>query len=218
MICEFCHGSRVEPGSLANGNPEPCPHCIGGIASCCDGAVPTVAHDPGGKVRLRLQPGVRGDALFSSCGRYRHWLSRKWGEEDAPYALWIGMNPSTAEADIDDPTICREVGHTRRMGLTSYYKCNVMDYRATAPRSLLMPGVEPRSPHNLAHIVMLACAAERVILAYGVLHRRLRHYTDEMISSLGSMPLWCMGMTADGSPRHPLYLRGDTELLLWSHP
>jgi hypothetical protein len=110
-------------------------------------------HDPKGKVRLTLQPGVDGSAEFSECGRYRHWLKREWGfrrftDGREPYALWIGMNPSTAEANVDDPTIRREMGFTRRMGLDCYAKVNIMDYRATFPE--ISMGLSPWQVRRLA--------------------------------------------------------------------
>src|SRR5215210_1846719 len=74
-------------------------------------------HDPSSKIRLPLEPGVRGSAVFSECGNYRRLLTRHWGEdEDAPFALWIGMNPSMADAASDDPTTQRECRMTRSWG------------------------------------------------------------------------------------------------------
>ena len=78
------------------------------------------AHDPGGKVRRGLPAGVHGWATFSKCGRYRRALGRDdWTM--TPYkegiVLFCGMNPSTAEGDVDDPTIIREFGFTRNCGL-----------------------------------------------------------------------------------------------------
>ena len=73
----------------------------------------TIPHDPGGKVRLVLPDGMRAGATFcgpSNC--YRTLLWREWGDEGAPYALWIGMNPSTADATVDDRTVRREIGFT----------------------------------------------------------------------------------------------------------
>ena len=71
-------------------------------------------HDPGGSRRFAMLPGVDGKAEFSPCGQYRYWLSRDWGFRRfsggrEPFVLWIGMNPSTAEAEVDDPTIRREI-------------------------------------------------------------------------------------------------------------
>lgn len=175
-------------------------------------------HDPGGKTRMRLLPDCIGDAEFSDCLRYRHWLSRDWSasDESGPpfsYALWIGMNPSTAEADVDDPTIRREIAFTKAMGLSVYVKCNVMDYRATDPKALL--SVSPRSGENLPCILRHAKYAGRVVLAYGALPNKLRRYADEVVSALRGTPLYCMGKTASGAPRHPLYLPGDAQCVPW---
>src|SRR5215210_5073106 len=69
------------------------------------------------KILLPLEPGVRGSAVFSECGNYRRLLTRYWGDdEDAPFALWIGMNPSMADAAADDPTTQRECRMTRSWG------------------------------------------------------------------------------------------------------
>ena len=177
-------------------------------------------HDPGGKVRLSLPPDIGGNAAFSPCGRYRHMLSRSWGLEDGlthGYALWIGMNPSTADAEVDDPTCRREVIYTRtRLKLSSYAKCNVMDYRATDPKTLLKLTAEERaSGLNLRWITDLAKGAHTVIAAWGALPAELRGHALVVESALTRLDikLNCVGFTKDGSPRHPLYVRRDAPLL-----
>jgi hypothetical protein len=173
-------------------------------------------HDAGGKVKLALQEGVTGDAEFSECGRHRHWLSRRWTERWVSYALWIGMNPSTAEANVDDPTIRREITFTRSWGLGGYIKCNVMDYRATLPKRLLEPGVVPSSPLNIPTILRFAPQADRIIVCYGVLPLCLQPYAEDVVQLLegAGHELWCLGHSRDGRfPRHPLYLKSDTPLI-----
>jgi len=120
-------------------------------------------HDPGGKVRLALMEGVKGDAVFSDDGRYRY-LMRRWLGETFPerYILFIGMNPSTADAAVNDPTCAREWTFARREGFDAMVKANVGDYRATHPKMLLEPGVEASSPVNLATIRQAAAGAARV--------------------------------------------------------
>ncbi len=176
------------------------------------------AHDPGGKTRLAMIPGVTGNAAFSEDGRFRYWLSREWGfrqhsDGREPYALFIGMNPSTAEADVDDPTVRKEMGFTRRFGLDRYVKANVMDYRATSPKALLLPGVQPCSDKNREVIRHLASRAATIIVCHGKLHKKLRRYGDAAMIELRGRPLWCLGKNDDGSPKHPLYLAGDTPLV-----
>lgn len=183
-------------------------------------------HDPGGKVRTRLPPGMKGWAFWGlgkgateHTGQYRHILGRYWGDDFdehalEPYALWIGMNPSTAGAQVNDPTVSREIAYTRDvLKLRCYLKCNVMDYRATDPKTLL--SVEsPRSRENIEWITEHAELAEYVIACWGALHPTLQHYAADVMVSLvyRNIPVWCLGRTKDGHPKHPLYLKKDTPL------
>lgn len=166
-------------------------------------------HDPGGKVRLALSSNIESDAVFSDCERFRLLLTRRWEQEHAKpgYVLWIGMNPSTADAKFDDPTVKKERKYTSRWGYSQYVKCNVMDYRATKPKMLLEPGVIPRSEENLPMILRLAEDAALVMLAFGAPHKKLRRYGQDVVEALErkSIPTFCLAHTKDGLPVHPLY-------------
>jgi hypothetical protein len=171
-------------------------------------------HDPGGKARFALLPGMDGAAEFSTDRVYRYWLSRDWGfrrfsDGREPFMLWIGMNPSTAEANVDDPTIRKELAFTRRMGFYRYIKVNVMDYRATSPRDLL--GVKPCSERNLETIAHFAERAAAIVACWGKLHKTLIPHADNARLTLAGCPLNCLGTNNDGSPKHPLYLADSTK-------
>ncbi|CAN5233794.1 DUF1643 domain-containing protein [soil metagenome] len=172
-------------------------------------------HDPGGKVRLALMPGVRGDATFSADGRYRQ-LMRRWLGDGFPkrYILFIGMNPSTADALVNDPTCAREWTFAQREGFDAMIKANVGDYRATDPKMLLAPGVEASSTANLPAIRAAAVGADRVVLCHGKLNKALVPAGRALVEALRNdgIALWSFGVNGDGSPKHPLYLRGDTPL------
>lgn len=172
-------------------------------------------HDPGGKVRLALMPGVKGDATFSADGRHRQ-LMRRWLGPSFPerYILFIGMNPSTADAEVNDPTCAREWSFAQREGFDAMVKANVGDYRATDPKMLLAPGVVASSPDNLPTIRKVASGAGKVVLCHGKLNKALAPAGAALIAALrrDRIALWCFGQNADGSPKHPLYLRGDTPL------
>jgi hypothetical protein len=172
-------------------------------------------HDPGGKVRLALMPGVKGDATFSDDGRYRQ-LMRRWTGDVFPqrYMLFIGMNPSTADASVNDPTCAREWTFAQREGFDAMIKANVGDYRATDPKMLLAPGGEASSPANLPAIRRAAAEAGRIVLCHGKLNKALAPAGKALIEALKAdgRALWCFGTNGDGSPKHPLYLRGDTPL------
>jgi hypothetical protein len=167
-------------------------------------------HDPRGKVRLKLADDVTGGARFSPCGRYRPLLTRVLTAGEG-MILWIGMNPSTAAADADDPTVRRETDYSRRWGYRRFVKANVMDFRATHPRDLLDPDVAPRSADNLAVIREQAAGAARIMLAFGALAPALHRYGAEVVAMLRAdgRALHCLGLTKAGAPRHPLYMRKD---------
>ena len=175
----------------------------------------TDLHDPGGKVRLALMPGVNGDATFSADGRYRQ-LMRRWLGDGFPdrYILFIGMNPSTADASVNDPTCAREWTFARREGFDAMVKANVGDYRATDPKMLLAAGVVASSPDNLPAIRDAARGAGKVVLCHGKLNKALAPAGRALIEALRNdgIALWAFGTNGDGSPKHPLYLRGDTPL------
>lgn len=182
-------------------------------------------HDAGGSVKTVLPDGMIGVADFSPCGRYRHWLYRSWtseGEGDKPskpgFALWIGMNPSTATAELNDPTITREIGFTKTLfGLNEYVKMNVGDYRATNPDDMVKAakeGVSPCSPGNLAKIVEVAQHAHAVVLACGHVPVVLQDpfFVLRIMLKNAGVKTWCLGTTKDGWPKHPLYLAKTTTL------
>ena len=172
-------------------------------------------HDPGGKVRLALPPGVNGDASFTDAQHrqiMRRWMGDRFPER---YVLFIGMNPSTADATVNDPTCAREWNFARREGFTGMVKANVGDYRATDPKSLLAPGVVASSPANLPTILEAARGAALVVICHGKLNKALAPAGREIVSALRAdgIRLFCFGINADGSPKHPLYQRLDAPLI-----
>jgi hypothetical protein len=176
-----------------------------------------MTHDPGGKTRLQLQPDItRHNAVFSPDGVYRHALWRFWTHERRPrIALWIGMNPSTADDQCDDPTVRREIDFSRAWGYRAYCKVNVMDYRATSPADLRKPGVRPCSDSNMWYISTLAQRADIHIAAWGRIAKPLKTFATSVALALNEHQLWCVGVNQDGSPKHPLYLKADTALRVW---
>ena len=177
------------------------------------------AHDPGGKVKIALAAGVHGDAVFSRDGRYRPQM-RRWTGDSFPerYMLFIGMNPSTADAAANDPTCAREWQFALREGYHAMVKANVGDYRATNPTDLLAAGLKVSSPDNLPIIRQSAAGAAMVVLCHGKLNAPLAVAAKEIVAALveDGVPLWCFGTNGDGSPKHPLYLRADTPLVPFS--
>jgi hypothetical protein len=179
-------------------------------------------HNPGGKVRIRLDDSVVGRAFLhgpNDC--YRTWLTRVWGRRPsrheflpAHFVLWIGLNPSTADASFNDPTIGREMDFSMAWDHDALVKVNICDYRATKPEGLLADGIVPRSKINLPLIRDIAKQADRIVCAWGAPHRRIVSYAVDVEDSLrrDGHDLWCLGHTKNGGPRHPLYVLGGTPL------
>lgn len=120
------------------------------------------------------------------------------------------LNPSTADATADDPTIRRCMGFTRRWGLGELAVVNLFAYRATC-RADLMRAREPIGPENNSWIARAVASADRVVLAWGASGswRRRDERVLAILDAMDARPR-CLGLTRDGSPRHPLYLRSDS--------
>ncbi len=169
-------------------------------------------HSAGGKVTRKLPPDVKGDATFfgpRDC--YRPVLRRWIGEEfpDNDFMMIVGMNPSSAEGHVDDSTIFREWGFTRREGFAGLYKMNICDYRATKPSALLkVPAEDLCSEINFDAILGAAMKAKKIVMAHGNLNRVLKPIGRKVHEALRAdgHKLWCFGTNADGSPKHPLYV------------
>lgn len=162
-----------------------------------------------------MNTGIQGDAFISDDGIYRHWLSRIWGS-DASYALIMGLNPSTADATTNDATIRREIYFTQSWGFDGFFKVNVMDFRSTNPKSLLTVN-NPCSEQNLIIIHRMAGRCSKLVVCYGAIHPKLKHYAKNALDVLKTCnkPIWCFGKTQAGYPKHPLYLSNQTQLELF---
>ena len=156
--------------------------------------------------RDTLQSGViTGSAGLSRCGRYRYWLRRSWDPALAQCAF-IGLNPSTADAHLDDPTLRRCIGFAKHWGYGSLLLVNLFAWRATDPRDLLR-AEDPVGAQTDLWLRRATQESARVIAAWGnggQLCDRGRTVSKRFDS------LYCLGITAMGMPRHPLYCRADT--------
>lgn len=149
---------------------------------------------------------VRRDALLSDCGTYRYWLTRTW-DATQPLLCWILLNPSTADALVDDPTIRRCLGYAQQWGYGSIRVVNLFAFRATHPHTL-HTAADPIGPANDATLQDAAGMAGLIIAGWGV-HGQWGQRDSQVLRLLAAHDLYCLGKTGDGSPRHPLYLRSD---------
>jgi hypothetical protein len=166
-----------------------------------------------------ILPNVTSGATFSECGRYRWWLWR-----DLPAALtaverrtmlFVMLNPSTADAHHDDPTIRRCRGFAQREGCTRLEVVNLFSLRATDPRELRKAADPVGGFETDVAIVGAAANAAIVVVAWGR-HGGLHGRGAQVGRLLADRKPVCLGTNADGSPAHPLYLPRQAPLVPWS--
>lgn len=159
-------------------------------------------------------------ALVSQDGRYRYGLFRRWGD-DGPGILWVMLNPSTADADQDDPTIRRVVRFSSGWGYAHCTVVNLFAHRATFPRTLRWEhwgGTDIVGPGNDDHIREASLRCAHVIFAWGA-HGTYLHRDRAVWGILKNRGPLCLGVTKmGGQPRHPLYVKGDTGTMPWTPP
>lgn len=148
------------------------------------------------------------EAKLSECGEYRYWLSRTWGRE-APM-VFLMLNPSTADALTDDPTIRRCMGFAERERCGGIIVVNLYALRATDPSKLWEHG-DPIGPGNDRWIRKIAAQHERIVLAYGS-KPELQGRINNVLRMLDGNTLQCLGKTQHGYPKHPLYLPKTAQL------
>ncbi len=150
---------------------------------------------------------MEGSAHFSRCGRYRYALWRTW-DEKRPTMLFIGLNPSTADAIEDDPTIRRCIRFAGDRGYGRLAVANLFAYRATNP-AVLRRTPYPIGRSNNRWLLRLAAESDVCVAAWGNGGSHLGQDAEVVALLRG---LQCLGVTASGAPRHPLYVRADTKL------
>lgn len=155
-------------------------------------------------------------AIISPCGTYRYELQRRRGIDypERGAAVFCMLNPSTADASIDDPTIRRCRGFADAWGCDGLIVVNLYALRATDPRELRRHS-EPIGPENDFQLRSVARCLGDIVCAWGANADPSRVRDVVAIFRDAGARLWCLGTTKDGHPRHPLYVRGDTKLVAW---
>ncbi len=157
-------------------------------------------------------------AVFDKSKRHRYMLRRRLHKRNSKILLIIGLNPSTADAIQDDPTIRRCVGFTDRLGFGILVVVNLFALRSTNPRILqqipcpVSPHNDPVGPNNDRWILKYARKAHKIVLAWGAGADWAPERSEQLLELLSHYDLYCFGTTQSGAPRHPLYLRNDTPL------
>lgn len=153
-------------------------------------------------------------AVISPCGSYRYMLTRP-SEHLFPTtgpAVFVMLNPSTADAEQDDPTIRRCRGYARSWDCAGIVVANLYAFRATSPKALLTCP-DPVGPDNDEWLRELALEHKEIVCAWGANANPKRAAEVVKIFRDAGAKLWCLGTTKSGAPRHPLYVKGDQPLV-----
>lgn len=149
-------------------------------------------------------------AVFSPCGIYRYTLERDVGSlVSSGRVLFVMLNPSTADASTDDPTIRRCISFARRWGYGHLSVANLYAYRATDPAGLDR-AADPVGPENDFWIGQLADSADAVVVAWGHNVGPIADRAERVLRVLGD-DVDALALTGTGQPRHPLYVKGDVD-------
>jgi hypothetical protein len=149
--------------------------------------------------------------VYSPDMVYRYAFAR-WWDADGPLVLWIGVNPGKGDTENRRrPTLERCIAWSKSWGAGGLAFGNLFAARHNKPSGLrLMP--DPVGPHNDAALSELSKFASRTVAAWGGDGELLDR--PRVVAPLLVSPV-CLGVTASGQPRHPLYVRGDTLVVPW---
>ena len=151
---------------------------------------------------------INKTANFSSCRKYRYSLSRIW-DKQKKFVLFIGLNPSTADEEVDDPTIRRCSGYAQKWGYGGFIMVNLFAYRTTLPSNLKKVKY-PVGKDNDKYIMTLSKKADITVAAWG--NNGNLYSRDKQVLSLVPS-LMCLKINKSGQPAHPLYLKKDLKLI-----
>lgn len=153
-------------------------------------------------------------AVFSDCNKYRFRLWRTW-DRLRPVITFIMLNPSTADAKKNDPTVARLAWRSIKMGFGRLNVVNIFAFRSTFPWEM-RAAADPIGPGNDDHILEMAKGSGMVVAAWGN-HGKHLDRSAKVLSLLkkNKIPLYHFGLTNTGEPRHPLYVSYKTEPKLW---
>lgn len=152
---------------------------------------------------------TKGDApstaVYSDCENYRYLLTRIW-EPEGRKALFIMLNPSTATEVQNDPTVERCERRARALGFGGFRVTNIFAWRDTDPKAM-RAAAEPIGAANDATIAQSCDWADQIIAAWGAHGAHLqRGAAVETVLRATGRPVFHLGLTQAGHPKHPLYI------------
>ncbi len=167
---------------------------------------------------------IKRTADVSECGLYRWSLHRSWslwneaGEhiKGKGIVCFVMLNPSTADGTHDDPTIRRCIGFAKRWGYNALSVRNLFPWRATDPKEL-KTAISVTGGRRGDNELLAAMTADLVVAAWGanVPYSRDVEAIHLFKGSFPTKPIVCLGLTKNRSPKHPLYVKAETDPVLF---
>ncbi|MFY0693327.1 MAG: DUF1643 domain-containing protein [Paracoccaceae bacterium] len=164
---------------------------------------------------------LKGDAastaIYSPCERYRYALTRIW-DPDGRKISFVMLNPSTATERQNDPTVERCERRARTLGYGAFRVTNIFAWRDTDPFQM-RKAVDPVGPENDAAITEACAWADTLVCAWGThgAHRDRGPDVAALMRGTGR-PLYHLGLSKAGHPKHPLYISYAQQPILWTTP
>lgn len=161
---------------------------------------------------------TKGDApstaVYSDCEKYRYALTRIW-EPAGTKVLFVMLNPSTATEVQNDPTVERCERRARTLGFGSFCVTNIFAWRDTDPRKM-RAATDPIGPENDTTILDFSNWADTIICAWGTHGAHMERGTQvEHLLRQTQKPLYHLGLSKAGHPKHPLYIAYSEQPQLW---
>jgi hypothetical protein len=154
-------------------------------------------------------------AFFSEDRLYRYALWRIWNG-DLPKVMFIGLNPSTANESTDDPTIKRVISISKNLGFGGVYMLNVFPLVSAYPEVLLdyfeTPFHDLSDDNNDCWLSDISKRCNEIVFAWGnfkIVRERKRD--SELLKRFPQAK--ALHINKNGSPKHPLYCKSDTQLV-----
>jgi len=156
-------------------------------------------------------------ALLDKTGTYRYALWREWDGE-LPPVLWVMLNPSTADADVDDATIRKCVTLSKQFGYGCLAVANLFSFRATDPKNLheFCKQGDPIGPHTDSFLSEMNIPGLDVICAWGSnIPKQFSDRPRQVLDLLVKANTFALRLSKDGHPWHPLYLPSSIKPMPW---
>lgn len=165
--------------------------------------------------KISTEAGQVNGAMISECGKYRYVLTRAWDFQNTCRCLFIMLNPSTADAYDNDPTVVRCIDYAKRFGCSSLAIVNMFAHRATDSRELSKVE-DPVGPLNDMFLEDYIGEADIIIAAWSTGpkgNKELFLQQEQRVKNkLPYSGVYCLELSKDGHPKHPLYLKKNIKL------